>query len=223
MPHQVGIFVFKNDLRLHDNPALAKAAAEVDELICIYCLEAKQPVSSLRAPSNLSSHRLHFLHQSLSGLHTSLLTLGQQLLVSAKSPLDVIPQLITQHNVAKIYCSQNVGDYENRIWGKLSKRYPMIGFESIASHTLFTESELPFNVADLPDSFSKFRKAVEPLTIKPPIAEINSLPASPDIEWEWPQSRTSQISQPLFEGGEQQGQPESKKTKARDALLAEPA
>lgn len=49
MPHQVGIFVFKNDLRLHDNPALAKAAAEVDELICIYCLEAKQPVSSLRA------------------------------------------------------------------------------------------------------------------------------------------------------------------------------
>ena len=133
------------------------------------------------------------------------MTLGQQLLVSAKSPLDVIPQLITQHNVAKIYCSQNVGDYENRIWGKLSKRYPMIGFESIASHTLFTESELPFNVADLPDSFSKFRKAVEPLTIKPPIAEINSLPASPDIEWEWPQSRTSQISQPLFEGGEQQG------------------
>ena len=52
MPHQVGLFLFKNDLRLHDNPALAKAAAEVDELICVYCLEAKHPVSSLRAPSN---------------------------------------------------------------------------------------------------------------------------------------------------------------------------
>ncbi len=207
MPHQVGIFLFKNDLRLHDNPALAKAAAEVDELICIYCLEAKQPVSSLRAPSNLSSHRLHFLQQSLTDLHTSLLTLDQQLLVSPESPLDVIPQLITQHNVAKIYCSQNVGDYENQIWGKLSKRYPMIGFESIASHTLFTESELPFKLTDLPDSFSKFRKAVEPLTIKPPVAEINSLPPSPEIEWEWewPQSRTFLISQPLFEGGEQQG------------------
>ena len=205
MPHQVGIFLFKNDLRLHDNPALAKAAAEVDELICIYCLEAKQPVSSLRAPSNLSSHRLHFLQQSLTDLHTSLLTLGQQLLVSAESPLDVIPQLITQHNVAKIYCSQNTGVYENQMWGKLSKRYPMIDFYCIASHTLFSESELPFKLADLPDSFSKFRKAVEPFQIKPPAPEITSLPTSPAIEWEWPQQLIPLIHRPLFEGGERQG------------------
>ena len=67
MPHQVGLYsVFKNDLRLHDNPALAKAAAEVDELICIYCLEAKQPVSSLRAPSNsvVSSTALFYTNLS---------------------------------------------------------------------------------------------------------------------------------------------------------------
>ena len=72
MPHQVGLFLFKNDLRLHDNPALALAAAEVDQLVCIYCLEPKQPPSSLLAPSNLSPHRQRFLQQSLLGLHHSL-------------------------------------------------------------------------------------------------------------------------------------------------------
>ena len=37
MSRQVGLFLFKNDLRIHDNLALATAAAEVDQLICIYC------------------------------------------------------------------------------------------------------------------------------------------------------------------------------------------
>ena len=72
MSHQVGLFLFKNDLRIDDNFSLARAAAETDELICLYCLEPKQPPSSLRAPRDLSGHRELFLHQSLTELDNSL-------------------------------------------------------------------------------------------------------------------------------------------------------
>jgi len=205
MTHQVGLFLFKNDLRIDDNPALARAAAEVGQLICLYCLEAKKPPSGLLAPSDLSVHRENFLHQSLTDLDCSLKSLGQRLVVSTESALDIIPQLIIQHNIVQVYCSENVGDYENQLWQCLNKRYPLIGFQRIASHTLFDQSELPFVLAELPDSFYKFRKVIEPLKIKPPLAQITGLPPSPvsPAAWQWDSDRSAHHQ--LFEGGEQQG------------------
>ncbi len=205
MPHQVGLFLFKNDLRLHDNPALALAAAEVDQLVCIYCLEPKQPPSSLLAPSNLSPHRQRFLQQSLLGLHHSLEQLGQQLIVTSESALDIIPQLITQHNISRIYCSENAGYYEQQTWQHLLKPYPFIVFKSTPSHTLFDQAELPFQLSELPDSFTKFRKLVEPLNIKAPLAALTQLPPSPVSAMSWPQHTHPPLHVGLFEGGEQHG------------------
>ncbi len=205
MPHQVGLFLFKNDLRLHDNPALALAAAEVDQLICIYCLEPKQPPSSLRAPSNLSPHRQQFLQQSLSDLHHSLEQLGQQLIVTSELVLDIIPQLITQHNIGRIYCSESADYYGQQTWKRLLKQYPFIVFKRTPSHTLFDQSELPFQLSDLPDSFTKFRKLVEPLDIKAPLAALTSLPPSPVSPTPWPRPTHPPVHAPLFEGGEQHG------------------
>ena len=205
MAHQVGLFFFKNDLRVDDNPSLARAAAEVDQLICLYCLEAKQPPSSLRAPRDLSVNREVFLQQSLAGLNNSLKTLGQRLVVSADSALDIIPQLITQYSISQIYSSENVGDYENLLWQRLNKRYPLISFQRIASHTLFDRAELPFERTELPDSFSKFRKIIELLKIRPPLPQLIMLPPSPVPSAPWPWISNTSEHQPLFEGGEQQG------------------
>ena len=205
MPHQVGLFLFKNDLRVDDNPALARAAAEVDQLICLYCLESRQPPSSLHAPGYLSPQRQTFLFQSLADLHHSLRNLGQRLNFSSESPLDIIPQLITQHDISQIYCSENTGVHENQIWQQLFKRYPMISFTRIASHTLFEQADLPFPLAELPDSFSKFRKWVERLDIKPPIPALKQLPRSPELSEQWPQIPIISSQSMLFDGGERQG------------------
>ena len=205
MPHQVGLFLFKNDLRVDDNPALARAAAEVDQLICLYCLESRQPPSSLHAPGYLSPQRQTFLFQSLADLHHSLRNLGQRLNFSSESPLDIIPQLITQHDISQIYCSENTGVHENQIWQQLFKRYPMISFTRIASHTLFEQADLPFPLAELPNSFSKFRKWVERLDIKPPIPALKQLPRSPELSEQWPQIPIISSQSMLFDGGERQG------------------
>lgn len=205
MSYQVGLFLFNNDLRIDDNPALAKAASEVDKLICIYCITSKQIPSGLWAPSDLGPHRQHFLQQSLVDLNHSLEKLGQHLVVSTESTLDIIPQLITRHNVRKIYSSQFTGDYEKQIWQRLRKRYPLIGFTCTASHTLFEQSDLSFQVADLPDSFSKFRKLVEQLDVRSPIPKLDRLPPSPITAQQWVPNSVILNQEPLFEGGEKQG------------------
>ncbi|MDO7574586.1 MAG: DASH family cryptochrome [Oceanospirillaceae bacterium] len=205
MNQQIGLFLFSNDLRLDDNPALALAASEVDQLICLYCLDPKQPPSSLRAPSNLSAHRHQFLFASLNDLHMSLKQLDQGLMVANEPALDIIPQLITQHNIGHIYASENAGYYEKQLWQRLTKRYPFIKFKRLASHTLFTQSDLPFELTELPTSFSKFRKLVEPLSIQSPLPQLKSMPPSP-IALIPPMPKSMAVSQtPLFEGGEQQG------------------
>ena len=205
MNQQIGLFLFSNDLRLDDNPALALAASEVDQLICLYCLDPKQPPSSLRAPSNLSAHRHQFLFASLNDLHNSLKQLDQGLMVANEPALDIIPQLITQHNIGHIYASENAGYYEKQLWQRLTKRYPFIKFKRLASHTLFTQSDLPFELTELPTSFSKFRKLVEPLSIQSPLPQLKSMPPSP-IALIPPMPKSMAVSQaPLFEGGEQQG------------------
>jgi len=205
MNQQIGLFLFSNDLRLDDNPALALAASEVDQLICLYCLDPKQPPSSLRAPSNLSAHRHQFLFASLNDLHNSLKQRDQGLMVANEPALDIIPQLITQHNIGHIYASENAGYYEKQLWQRLTKRYPFIKFKRLASHTLFTQSDLPFELTELPTSFSKFRKLVEPLSIQSPLPQLKSMPPSP-IALIPPMPKSMAVSQtPLFEGGEQQG------------------
>ena len=85
---KTGLFWFTNDLRIDDNPALHKAASEVDTLICLYCVRPKSTFSDQQAPSKLSPNRQQFLFDSLVDLEKSLAEQGQPLLVEFKSPAD---------------------------------------------------------------------------------------------------------------------------------------
>jgi deoxyribodipyrimidine photo-lyase len=175
---KTGLFWFTNDLRIEDNPALTKAASEVDRLICIYCARPNTTFSDQQAPSKLSPNRQQFLFETLVDLEKALADQGQQLIVEFKSPADAIPELITQHNISHIYRSHNAGEYERKIWKTMRKRYAMIQFEQIDTHTLFDRSELPFDIDELPSSFSKFRRMVEKITFKSPLKKLTQFPAS---------------------------------------------
>ncbi len=204
MPHTTGLFLFNTDLRLHDNEALIAAAAQVDQLICIYCAQTTQASSTLLAPSPLSPHRQLFLAQALSNLQASLKNLGQHLLISTQTPLEIISQLITVHNIDHIYSSAHPGYYEQKSWQTLAQRYPFINFHCFDTNTLFQTAQLPFSIKQIPQSFSKFRKQVEPLTINPPLAAPKQLPPSPVSGSTWKNLPYSLVQTPLFEGGEEQ-------------------
>ena len=175
-----GLFLFQNDLRLHDNSALALATQEADHLICVYCL----PVDCAnRYPyhiGKLGTYRKQFLLQSLNNLAEQLSQRGQSLHVMLEHPLNVLPELISQYNISMIYTSEHAGVYEQRNWHTLKGRYPYITFRKIATHTLFDRTELPFDVKDeLPDTFSQFRKLVDDIEIRPPLTAIAKMPSPP--------------------------------------------
>ena len=204
---KTGIFLFSNDLRLEDNPALTLACREMDKLICLYCPSQPSTKNRIRGPNKLSTHRLHFLHQSLQTLDQNLHSQQQYLLVREQPLLDAVAELITLHDVTHVYRSRNAGWYENHEWNTLVSRYPGIMFQQKHSHTLFTEDELPFELNGLPTSFSKFRRLIEPAMISSPTSRPPSIPPSPLLEVTSEFLKTNiDVKNPfIFEGGENAG------------------
>ena len=136
------------------------------------------PFPTNRHPASCHQTDSSFYLIALVDLEKSLAEKGQQLLVEFKSPADAIPELITQYNISHIYRSNSASEYKRKIWDTLNKRYSMIQFNQIDSHTLFDKSQLPFTLDKLPDSFSKFRRMVSDIAVRAPLGKPPQLPIS---------------------------------------------
>lgn len=200
---QTGLIWFNNDLRVHDNPALLEASLHCQQLICLFCYDSHwfKPTGLNARPLGDTRHR--FLNQSLMDLSDQLARRGQSLIVVSGEPVAVISDLIRRFKVEAIYRSDHVGVYENRQWQHLKADFPRLEFVSLSSHALFRPEQLPFTLAALPDSFSRFRRQVEALDIDPPLMMPKQLPAPVEALTEESQGfAISDAEQSPFEGGE---------------------
>lgn len=173
-----GLFWFTNDLRLHDQPALWKMQS-VDKLICVFCLDPQwfRP-NGLNAKA-MGERRFQFLVESLKDLQQQLQHAGQVLIIKQQTPHLALTELINNYNVDIIARSQHAGVYENRHWKLLQQQFPDLKFITEPSHTLFSADDLPFQLNQLPTSFTQFRKQVEDLALPRPMSSPQQLPPPP--------------------------------------------
>jgi deoxyribodipyrimidine photo-lyase len=174
-----GLFCFTNDLRLHDNPALMRANLLLDELSCVYISGIVTGQSSPFSMTNPGQPKKQFLQQSLIDLERNLSGVGQHLIHIHQQPVESLSRLIDQLGITDIFRSDNVGWFENHIWLTLQHKYPGKRFHSIATHTLFEIDDLPFSLADLPLTFTKFKNAVSRCKPIKPITPLSYLPPQP--------------------------------------------
>ena len=187
-----GIFWFTNDLRLHDQPALWKMQS-VDKLICVFCLDPQwfRP-NGLNAKA-MGERRYQFLVESLKDLQQQLQQAGQVLIIKHQTPHLALTELINKYNVDIIARSQHAGVYENRHWKLLQQQFPDRKFLTEPSHTLFSADDLPFQLNQLPTSFTQFRNQVEDLALPRPMSRPQQLPPTPGP------ITVAEIPQPVFE------------------------
>ena len=163
--YKTGIYWFTNDLRVMDNQSLVLAAEQCERLICVYALDprfrqAAVPQSSV-VSSIMGDKRYQFLYESLQDLDSSLKQMHQRLLMIYQPPVRAISSLCVKFAADALFCSQNAGVYENRDFEALEKRFTNIKFHQTPTHTLFDQHNLPFQIQQLPLSFSKFRHLIE--------------------------------------------------------------
>ncbi|MCP8898454.1 DASH family cryptochrome [Gilvimarinus xylanilyticus] len=198
----IGLYIFDNDCRLQDNPALAKFSEQVDELICLYCLKPQDNFSRHFSHSAASSAQRGYLQQTLAELARGLSALDQRLLVEPGPLLDVVGRYIRQYSISHIGRSVHPGLYEQNQWQQLQQQYPEQTFVEANSSSLFDQEDLPFPLAGLPTSFTPFRKRIE--TIDPVISKAGwpNLPAPAQVPLPaWPHALVA-ASNDYYRGGE---------------------
>ena len=164
---QRGLFWFRNDLRLEDNPALNSLCETCDELLFIYILDPVLLQKNQFDLTRMGASRWQFIQESLNDLNQQLKAYQQKIIVKVGNPSDVLDTLVNHHKINQIGVTFHPGVYEKQDLSLAkSKIHNQIEWHFGESFTLFNSDELPLNIIDLPDGFTPFRKLIEK-SIKP--------------------------------------------------------
>ncbi|NVJ59397.1 MAG: DASH family cryptochrome [Gammaproteobacteria bacterium] len=202
------VFWFTNDLRLSDNLALRRACEQETHLDLVYCIDPKWMRPNALNCKTIGKHRYRFILEALNELNQQLKKHGQHLNVYFESPERLFNRLYNEHDVRRIYHSINAGYNERRFFNRIHETADDLSTISAHTHTLFEPFELPFQIIQLPNTFSKFRKKIETshLIIKQPLSE-SQLPKPNNRALDWLKILQSPEvgADPYFNGGEKSG------------------
>jgi deoxyribodipyrimidine photo-lyase len=97
---------YRNDLRVHDHPALATAAQNADKVIPVFILN-----DDLLSGERASSNRNRFLLESLADLKQSLQALGADLIIRHGKAIDELDKLAQETGAEAIYYTADFSSY----------------------------------------------------------------------------------------------------------------
>jgi len=153
------LYWFRNDLRLHDNPALAQAIAQSDALLPVYCLGSASAMHNgdpRWGAMQASQHRQRVLLDSLIDLDAQLRALGSALTVVPGPPADILPKLGAALDTRVLHCETIVASHEQEEVRQLG--LAGMAVSSTWQSSLYAPEALPFDVSDLPPVYTRFRQ-----------------------------------------------------------------
>ncbi|UKT64532.1 DASH family cryptochrome [Pedobacter mucosus] len=160
---KTSIIWFKTDLRLFDNETISIAIAESAQVIPIYFFNDAHYKTSEFGFKKTGNFRTPFLLESLVDLNRELEKLGSGLLVLQGAPEIEISKIVRKYNVSAIYTEEEVGIEELRtqilVEDELKKFNCVVNITH--THNLYQPQNLPFEIENIPNVFTDFRKKVE--------------------------------------------------------------
>ncbi|MEM9920381.1 MAG: DASH family cryptochrome [Bacteroidota bacterium] len=155
---------FRQDLRLHDNEALAHAISNAEEILPVFIFDPRVFEGTTRFGfPKTGPHRAKFIIESVRDLRQSLRSLGSDLYVRVGKPEDELFHLARLMKSSWIFCNRERTQEEVDVQDALEQKLWSVGQEIIYSRgkMLYYTQDLPFPVTHTPDVFTTFRKEVE--------------------------------------------------------------
>jgi deoxyribodipyrimidine photo-lyase len=108
--YPVSLFIFRRDLRLHDNTALNEALKNSNEVVPCFIFDPRQidPHPYQSAPG------LQFMLQSLKDLQRQFRALGAELKVWRGSPTEVVGQAVSQLKINAVFMNRDYTPFSRR-------------------------------------------------------------------------------------------------------------
>ena len=209
---------YRNDLRSHDHEPLHQALKQEAIVIPVYCFDPRQFGQTAFGFPKTGAFRAQFLLESVADLRRSLQAIGSDLIVRCGKPEEIIPTLAKQFQVSAVHCYAEVTAEEMAIETALAETLQPLDvlLKSFWGHTLYHLEDLPFQLPDVPELFTNFRKQVEkqasvrsvfptPQTLRslPNSVTVGELPSLTDLGLEAPEFDDRSVLR--YEGGETAG------------------
>ena len=179
---------YRADLRLHDHEPLqaaAKMQATSAQIVPVYCFDPRQFGQTSFGFPKTGAFRAQFLLESVADLRRSLRAIGSDLVIRQGFPEVIIPQLVQQLGLTAVYYHREVTSEEIAVETTLQHALNAlnVAFTSFWGHTLYHLDDLPFELCQLPELFTHFRKQVEKQsTVNPALRSPTQLPPLPAVE-----------------------------------------
>lgn len=171
---------YRNDLRIHDHEPLLEALKR-GPATALYCFDPRHFANTEFGFPKTGSLRAQFLIESVAQLRKSL---GGNLIIRIGEPEVVIPKLAAEAGFEAIHYHKDDIHEEWMVEQNLGKVFPG-EMNACYGHTLYHIDDLPFELEELPDIFTSFRKLVEKKSrVRAPLPATESIPEPlPDIDY----------------------------------------
>lgn len=176
---------FRNDLRLHDHQPLDEAVRRGRPILPLYCFDPRQFGQTSFGFPKTGAFRAQFLLDSVADLRRSLQALGSNLIVRVGQPEQVIPDLVKTLGIEAVYWHEEVTAEEQAVDDALTAKLDALGVktEIYWGATLYHPDNLPFDLGQVPEVFTQFRKQVEQRSIvDATLPRPKKLPPLPPID-----------------------------------------
>ena len=195
---------YRNDLRIHDHEPLHQALKQRAQVIPVYCFDPRQFGQTSFGFPKTGAFRAQFLLESVSNLRQSLRSLNSDLVVRQGKPEEVIPQIVEQLGVAAVHYHAEVTAEEVAVETalKIALQQLDVPVKHFWGHTLYHPDDLPFDLNQIPELFTTFRKQVEKRsTVNPSLPAprlLRALPQELDVG-ELPMLKDLGLEMPTFD------------------------
>ena len=173
---------FRNDLRTIDNTVLSEATKSGKRVVGLYCFDPKYFKDNKYGFKTTEKFRAKFLLETIIDLKDQLEKLNIDLLVYQDAPEDIISEIVSTYNVSDIYLQNDWTKDEMATETAVQSLIPDVKFHKYYNQLLYHPDDINFEIDNLPQVFTVFRKKLEKYVDIREEAVIKSLTTSNRIE-----------------------------------------
>ncbi|WP_299117345.1 DASH family cryptochrome [uncultured Winogradskyella sp.] len=152
---------FRNDLRTIDNIVLSEATKSKKRVVGLYCFDPKYFKDNKYGFKTTEKFRAKFLLETIIDLKVQLKKLNIDLLVYQSAPEDTISEIVSTYNVSDIYLQNDWTKDEMASETTVQSLIPDVKFHKYYNQLLYHPDNINFEINNLPQVFTVFRKKLE--------------------------------------------------------------
>ena len=168
MAKRTVIYLFRNDLRLHDNECLAWAHRNAEHVLPLYCFDPSHYKKTYQYElPKTNKFRAKFLIECVQDLRSNLKRKGSNLIVRRETPTEAVKKLIEQCKqsapVKALVYQKEVTKEEVDVENSLVELCKGLSIEvqTFWGLTLYHPEDIPYENYKVPDVYTAYRKKTE--------------------------------------------------------------